>query len=541
MKFQCDRCKTRYSIADERVRGKILKIRCKNCSAVITVREQTEGAAEARAASATPLPRPAPRVKAGSALQGAFQDVISRPVGAGEPAPSASDSFRAPDHFEQEWYVSCDGVQSGPFSLAEAKDWVAGQGPDDELHCWNEDFDDWLPVEKVSHFRGVRSLPPPPAAVSPAPAAAQRPAARSPRPEDTPKPLFGPTLAALEAEQLADQARVGGILKPGPDADSDDAPGDDVADALATAASGPMTDSSAGFDPGVDSDRVPDAIPGTESLPEDADGELDFEIGEASRMVKLPMLMAAVAGKDTADTAAARSSGGLPGVAKISSDTGSQAALAPLSDGTLADAQPEILAAGPKQRSIVLPLLLGTTAIAIVVGGLIYLSRDTSDGGPHLAKSRLYGDELSYRHDNPDRIKVITREVIKDNPVTKWRTPGSSKDPLPGRDDGGAAVTPGDVNARPLTPNDVLRVSSQNSIGNRRCYENALKKDPFLDVKSIKVTLTVAPSGVVTKLEMSSYANTFLGQCLQTRIRKWAFRKSPSGITTQLTLSFEQS
>ena len=39
MKFLCDRCKTRYSIGDDRVRGKILKIRCKNCANVITVRE----------------------------------------------------------------------------------------------------------------------------------------------------------------------------------------------------------------------------------------------------------------------------------------------------------------------------------------------------------------------------------------------------------------------------------------------------------------------------------------------------------------------
>ncbi|HET9621520.1 MAG TPA: zinc-ribbon domain-containing protein, partial [Kofleriaceae bacterium] len=39
MKFLCDRCNTRYSIGDERVRGKILKIRCKHCSNVITVRE----------------------------------------------------------------------------------------------------------------------------------------------------------------------------------------------------------------------------------------------------------------------------------------------------------------------------------------------------------------------------------------------------------------------------------------------------------------------------------------------------------------------
>jgi predicted Zn finger-like uncharacterized protein len=44
MKFHCDRCNTRYSIADERVRGKILKVRCKGCSAVITVRESASEA-----------------------------------------------------------------------------------------------------------------------------------------------------------------------------------------------------------------------------------------------------------------------------------------------------------------------------------------------------------------------------------------------------------------------------------------------------------------------------------------------------------------
>ena len=35
---------------------------------------------------------------------------------------------------------------------------------DAELHCWSEGFDDWLPVDKVSHFRGLRKKPaaPPP-------------------------------------------------------------------------------------------------------------------------------------------------------------------------------------------------------------------------------------------------------------------------------------------------------------------------------------------------------------------------------------------
>ena len=39
MKFVCDRCQTKYSIADDKVRGKVLKVRCKTCQNVITVRE----------------------------------------------------------------------------------------------------------------------------------------------------------------------------------------------------------------------------------------------------------------------------------------------------------------------------------------------------------------------------------------------------------------------------------------------------------------------------------------------------------------------
>src|SRR5215475_3986638 len=44
MKFVCDRCLTKYSIADEKVRGRILKIRCKSCSNIITVKESAPSA-----------------------------------------------------------------------------------------------------------------------------------------------------------------------------------------------------------------------------------------------------------------------------------------------------------------------------------------------------------------------------------------------------------------------------------------------------------------------------------------------------------------
>src|SRR5262249_20039816 len=43
MKIVCDNCATKYSIADEKVRGKVFKIRCKKCSHIIVVRGNEGG------------------------------------------------------------------------------------------------------------------------------------------------------------------------------------------------------------------------------------------------------------------------------------------------------------------------------------------------------------------------------------------------------------------------------------------------------------------------------------------------------------------
>ena len=41
MKIVCDACSAKYSIADEKVRGKVFKISCKKCSNIIVVRGST--------------------------------------------------------------------------------------------------------------------------------------------------------------------------------------------------------------------------------------------------------------------------------------------------------------------------------------------------------------------------------------------------------------------------------------------------------------------------------------------------------------------
>lgn len=130
MKFVCDKCSTKYSIPDERVAGKVLKIRCKHCSNLMTVAEARDGNAE----SVRPTPPPPPD----------------------DPTPLVTPP--APEA----WFVSFAGKQEGPFSLEQAKAWVRQQ-PVGAIHCWSEGFSEWLPIEKVGQFRAVRqSIPPMP-------------------------------------------------------------------------------------------------------------------------------------------------------------------------------------------------------------------------------------------------------------------------------------------------------------------------------------------------------------------------------------------
>lgn len=558
MRFHCDRCKTRYSIADERVRGKILKIRCKNCSAVITVREGMDGSpagdaprpATPRPAERSPSPRPAARPRlpspqpsapaSPSALRGAFERAMQRPspspsavASPAAPAaaidPSPSDSFRAPEHFDEEWYVSIDGDQEGPYGLEAAKEWVSRHGPDAELYCWQEDFDDWLPVDKVSHFRGLRSRADTTAQTSAAPpiGAGAPPAPQPPmfaggaaeeEPEPEPEALFSAAMRRFEEKQ-------------------EHAPGTN----------------------GKASAAVQEMFPD--------DDDLDLDIGEASRIVKLSNIMPPKHDPDFDDEEplAAPPPSGLPGVARIppgsrlGRGSGNERAipLAPLSDISAADAQPALLTYQPEPRRWrhLIPLIAGAAVVAIAVGLLIYFNTggDTDvEGG--LARSDVGGDELA-RQADPRVIRIpgqpVPSQADQSSGSTKTRRPsrstthssqGTNNSTTNNADDGPKVPRlPGEEGVTALKPSDVIIMSRKQSLGTRRCYEQALRKDPFLEVKNIKVRLVVAASGVVTQVRLGSKADTFLGQCLTARIRAWPFRKSTGGITMDLTLSFEQA
>src|SRR3954463_2577772 len=90
MKIVCDKCATKYSIADEKVRGKVFKIRCKKCSHIIVVKG------------------------------GDGADAAGDSASDGDDAATVAGSFD-PSGGEKVWYLVVNGEQVGPFNASEVR------------------------------------------------------------------------------------------------------------------------------------------------------------------------------------------------------------------------------------------------------------------------------------------------------------------------------------------------------------------------------------------------------------------------------------
>ncbi|MCB9614583.1 MAG: zinc-ribbon domain-containing protein [Sandaracinus sp.] len=107
MKIVCDNCGAKYSIADEKVAGKVFKIRCKKCTHVIVVRGD----------------------------QGAADDG----------ATAAGFDYGG----EAVWHVVVDGDQQGPFSPQQLGEMMTAGQIDWEAYVWKEGFDGWKPARDI--------------------------------------------------------------------------------------------------------------------------------------------------------------------------------------------------------------------------------------------------------------------------------------------------------------------------------------------------------------------------------------------------------
>jgi predicted Zn finger-like uncharacterized protein len=214
MKFVCDRCQTKYSIADDRVRGKVLKVKCKTCGNVVTVREPGRNPSAAGLPSLSSPPRTvvASHGSSASHASAAAAAVAVPPIAdtADEsertmlaPNPMLMEGFTPPSARRKStgplppvasvddeivWYMALDGKRTGPFSKHQLVDKLAPLPRNADVHIWNEKLGDWKPPSQVpavaADIAARKKAPPPP----PLPGAPRRP---------TPPPP--PTLASLGA------------------------------------------------------------------------------------------------------------------------------------------------------------------------------------------------------------------------------------------------------------------------------------------------------------------------------------------------------
>ncbi len=158
MKFCCERCQTRYSIGDEKVKGKVLKIRCKTCGNIIVVREQmAQGEAVPQALAAggggSPAPsRPEPTQASPNPLA---------------TAPAAQSAGTASS--ELEWFVAIKGKQHGPARADDIGRLYREGKITERTYLWHDQLPSWTRLKDLPEFASViaegpapRRPPPPP-------------------------------------------------------------------------------------------------------------------------------------------------------------------------------------------------------------------------------------------------------------------------------------------------------------------------------------------------------------------------------------------
>ena len=126
MKIVCDACQAKYSISDDKVQGKVFKIRCKKCSNIIVVRGGVS--------VAEPAPQP---------QQEKDTRVYDYGYEGGDHAPASGESV---------CHVVINQEQVGPITAVEVQQRFAAGDIDSETYIRREGFANWLPLAEVDTF-----------------------------------------------------------------------------------------------------------------------------------------------------------------------------------------------------------------------------------------------------------------------------------------------------------------------------------------------------------------------------------------------------
>lgn len=161
LNFSCDKCQRRYSIADEKVRGKTVKIRCKNCQNTISVQgPPLEMEESTRVVSLADVERIREQERALSAA--------SAPAAAAAPAgasPWEDEPTRAAPArpAAAPWFVMVKSKQEGPLDEAGLRGLLDSGAINSRSFFWQQGMADWKRGADLPELAGLFEAPPPPA------------------------------------------------------------------------------------------------------------------------------------------------------------------------------------------------------------------------------------------------------------------------------------------------------------------------------------------------------------------------------------------
>jgi predicted Zn finger-like uncharacterized protein len=119
MKIQCQSCQAKYTIADEKVLGKVVKIRCKKCSATIV-------------------------------------------INGNEQQPQADDGetnvFDYASQSNEQWTVNVADGDQRTLTIAEIAAEYKNGAITDETYCWKDGMADWLPLREIDQIHAAVKL-----------------------------------------------------------------------------------------------------------------------------------------------------------------------------------------------------------------------------------------------------------------------------------------------------------------------------------------------------------------------------------------------
>lgn len=176
MNFSCNKCQRKYSIADDKVRGKTVKVRCKNCQNVISVEgPPAEEQESTRVVSLADVER----------LREQDRSLAEVEAGVVQASPAAAAAAQS---WEDEptrtmplrdtsspWFVMVKSKQEGPLDTGALAELIASGAVTGRSYFWQQGMPDWKRGQDIAELAGLFAPAAPPPAPPPPPARAAPP------------------------------------------------------------------------------------------------------------------------------------------------------------------------------------------------------------------------------------------------------------------------------------------------------------------------------------------------------------------------------